>query len=329
MDGLTNYSDNRAIIFADEPEDRQQKYRLNRYADYLDEISAKWYMPDLKAYSAYLKEQGLSAGSRSAHLSTIRMRYVDIVLNRDPFWTIAKKEAPGDFVAQKAFVDEIIERLKNAINPRLSRVKTVKVQDRPNNQIRLTSKQAEALLKAPDSGTLQGLRDRAILALMLATGIREAELCALQVEDLRQRDANGELVLHIREGKGAKERIVYYGPLAGVLGVVDRYLEAAGITAGPVFRGLHQNKRDLRSTPLSVRQVEYILSSYPIRIGKEKKSVKPHDLRRSFARLWFEAGGDLTGLQQNLGHVDQRTTLSYIGSLGAEHRKPPELFKFS
>ncbi len=329
MNELTNYSDNRAIILGEEPEDRQQKYRLNTYADYLDEIGVKWYMPDLKSYSAYLRNRGLSARSRSAHLSTIRMRYVDIVLNRDPFWKLATEQFPGDFVAQKAFVDEIIERLKNAINPRASKVKTVTVQDRPNDQIRLTVEQAETLLDAPDSETLQGLRDRAILALMLATGIREAELCALQVEDLRQHDENGDLVLHIREGKGAKERIVYYGPLASALEVVDRYLEKAGITAGPVFRGLHQNKRDLRSTPLGVRQVENILGSYPVKIGREMKSVKPHDLRRSFARLWFEAGGDLTGLQQNLGHIDQRTTLGYVGALGGAHRKPPKLFDFS
>jgi site-specific recombinase XerD len=71
---------------------------------------------------------------------------------------------------------------------------------------------------------------------MLCTGIREAELCALTVEDLRQR-LGGSLALHVCQGKGAKERLVPYGALEWVLAIVEAWLRIASVTDGPVFRG--------------------------------------------------------------------------------------------
>ena len=69
--------------------------------------------------------------------------------------------------------------------------------------------------------TLVGLRDMSLLAMMLCTGVREAELSALDVPDLRQK-LGGALALHVREGKSCKERLVPYGELEWVLAVVDQ-----------------------------------------------------------------------------------------------------------
>ena len=105
--------------------------------------------------------------------------------------------------------------------------------------LRLTREQAEILLNAPGVDTLQSLRDTAIIALMLCTGIREAELSALDVKDIGQ-ELGGELALHVREGKGAKERLIPYGELDWCLAIVDKWLAAAGISSGPVFFGFYK-----------------------------------------------------------------------------------------
>ena len=90
-------------------------------------------------------------------------------------------------------------------------------------------------MRAPGVTPLCALRDTTLIALMLCTGIREAKACTLEAVDLRQR-LGGELALHIRKGNGSQERLIPYGDLAWVLVVLDKWLEAAGISEGRVFR---------------------------------------------------------------------------------------------
>ena len=121
-------------------------------------------------------------------------------------------------------------------------------------------------------------------------------MCALDVDDLRQ-ELGGELALHIREGKGAKERLVPYSELDWCLVIVDKWLAAAGIDDGPVFRGLYKGGKSLRPGHLSVRAVEFILQEYPITKNGDVVHVKPHDCRRTYARRLYEAGTDLVAIQ--------------------------------
>jgi integrase len=119
--------------------------------------------------------------------------------DRDLFYAIAAQRT-DDLLERKAIVDEIVTRIGNAIDPEAARVKTKIRQDRPDvDHLRLTSAQGSALMATPGVATLLGLRDSAVIALMLCTGVREAELSALDVPDLRQR-LGGELALHVREG---------------------------------------------------------------------------------------------------------------------------------
>lgn len=123
---------------------------------------------------------------------------------REQFYNLAPGTLP---IEKKAFVDELITRVQNAIHSSTAPVKVTTHQDRPDAaHIHLTTEQANTLLSVPDVDTLRGLRDTAILALMLCMGLREAELCALDVDDLRQR-LGGTLALPVRVGKGAKERL--------------------------------------------------------------------------------------------------------------------------
>ena len=109
---------------------------------------------------------------------------------------------------------------------------------------------------------------------------------------------------------------------------VDKWLERTGIGAGPVFRGFYKGNRKLRPGRLSLRAIEYVVGSYPVMVDGEMITVRPHDLRRTYARRLYDAGFDLVAIQQSLGHADVKTTLGYIGTLDAEQRKPPAVFSF-
>jgi integrase len=161
---------------------------------------------------------------------------------------------------------------------------------------------------------------------MLCTGIREFELSALEVRDLRQKLA-GELALHVREGKGCKERLVPWGALDWALVIADAWRSRAGIESGYLLRGYYRGWQTPRPGPLSVRAIQMILGRYPIVIDGQLTTVKPHDLRRTYARLLYEAGMGPVKIQQNLGHADLQTTLGYIGTLDADQRRPPAVFR--
>lgn len=297
------------------------------------------YAPDLAAYRDHLltrDDSPLSPATVSVHLSTIRSAYARLLKSntlRDQLYTraagdlqrLGHVDTPAD---RKAFVDEYLKRMENAIDPEASYLKRLTRQDVADGaHVRLTRAQAETILSAPGVVPLSALRDTAVIAMLLCTGLREAELCALEVPDLRQ-DLGGELSVHVRKGKGLKERLIPYGDLAWVLAIVDKWLEAAEITAGSVFRSVWKGGRHVRG-PLSVRGVENIVTKYPI-VGDRGKliTVRPHDLRRTYARRLYEAGVDLVSISQNLGHASTKTTLKYIGTLGADKRRALGVYSF-
>lgn len=313
---------------------KDAKHRAGAFADWLDASGRGWRDPDLAAYRDYLA-RSLQPSSVAAHLSSVRGVYRALLRDNGLRGALAS-EARGELRASgervtaadvKALVDEQVTRIENAVDPKSAPVEVVTSQDKPDDaHVRLTRAQAEALLRAPGIVPLGALRDTAAIALMLCTGIREAELCALDVRDLRQR-LGGELALHVRKGKGAKERLIPYGELSWVLAIVDKWLTAAGITEGPVMRSLWKGGERMRGA-LSVRAVENIVASYPVMSDGEPVTVRPHDLRRTYARRLYEAGVDLVAIQQNLGHSDLKTTLGYIGKLDADRRRAKLVYSF-
>jgi site-specific recombinase XerD len=309
-------------------------HRLRLFCDWLIQHGGIWYQPDLETYRDYLMydytgrdNQPLTPSSIKAHLATIR-GYYQSVLRDNRLRDVLYSQTPGDVSAadKKAWVDEIMTRVENAIAPEAAQVKVIKRQDTADEEhIRLTTEEAAVLMDAPGTQTLMGVRDTAVIALMLCTGVREAELCGLDVNDLRKR-LSGETALHVRRGKGSKERLIPYGNLAWVLNIVEFWLQNAGITGGAVFRGFYKNGKSVRNTRLTTRAINQILDRYPIMVNGELRIVNPHDLRRTYARRLYEAGMDLLAIRDNLGHADSRTTLKYIGVMDVEARKPPAIF---
>ena len=158
--------------------------------------------------------------------------------------------------------------------------------------------EVERLLGAPATKTKLGLRDRAMLELMYASGLRVSEVSTLKINDV-----NFEAGFLRVVGKGNKERIVPVGKQA--VEWLQRYRqEVRGRSARPeVFLST-------RGTPLRPKTIWYLIKKYARTAGIEK-NITPHTLRHSFASHLLENGGDLRVIQEMLGHANIATTQMY------------------
>ncbi|SDS01733.1 site-specific tyrosine recombinase XerD [Microbacterium paraoxydans] len=166
----------------------------------------------------------------------------------------------------------------------------------------LTIDQVERLLAAPSAEEPLGIRDRALLELLYATGARVSEAVGLDVDDM----AHGE-VLRLR-GKGSKERIVPVGSYARA--AVDAYLTrvrpelaAKGRASARLFLGA-------RGAPLS-RQSAWLVIRSAAERAQLTAEVSPHTLRHSFATHLLQGGADVRVVQELLGHSSVATTQIY------------------
>ena len=165
----------------------------------------------------------------------------------------------------------------------------------------LSEEEVERLLAAPDVATPAGLRDKAMLELLYATGLRVSELVGLR---LPQIDLKGGFLLAF--GKGSKERVVPVGEEA------ERWLQRYLAELRPkLARGRHDNVFvNLRGAPMTRQGFWKILKAWGIRAGIERP-ISPHVLRHSFATHLLEHGADLRAVQAMLGHSDISTTEIY------------------
>jgi integrase/recombinase XerD len=163
----------------------------------------------------------------------------------------------------------------------------------------------ERLLNAPGDDTPQGRRDKAMLELLYATGIRVSELISLNVEDVHTE------MKYVRcTGASGKERIVPIGAMAAES--VAQY--AAGMRE-KLLRG-NQKESALFLNSLGGRLTRQgfwkIIKKYA-REAQIEQDITPHTLRHSFAAHLLEGGADLRSVQQMLGHSDISTTQIYSG----------------
>ncbi len=169
----------------------------------------------------------------------------------------------------------------------------------------LTREQAQALLDAPDPTTLKGLRDRAILAVLLGCGLRRSEAAALTLEQVQQRE--GRWVICDLVGKGRRTRTVPMPSWAKV--ALDAWVEAAGITGGRVFRPVHKGGF-VNGEAMTAQAIADVVREYARALGL---TLAAHDLRRTFAKLALKGGARMEQIQLSLGHASIRTTERYLG----------------
>jgi site-specific recombinase XerD len=171
----------------------------------------------------------------------------------------------------------------------------------------LSLKQAQALLNAPDITMTKGLRDRAILAVLLGCGLRRSEVAALTFTHVQQRDGRWCIVDLL--GKHGRIRTIPMPTWVKV--AIDAWAAAAGVTDGAVFRPVNRGDQ-VQGTALSEKVVWQMLHGYAAAAGVP--GIAPHDLRRSCAKMCRAAGGELEQIQLLLGHASVQTTERYLGT---------------
>ena len=170
----------------------------------------------------------------------------------------------------------------------------------------LSEAQVEALLAAPDTGSALGLRDRSMLELMYASGLRVSELVTLKTWHV-DRAAH---VLRIT-GKGSKERLVPFGEVAGQW--LQRYLSEGrpDILAGQTSEDLFVTARGAKAGQAMSRVMFWgLVKRYALQAGI-RSPISPHTLRHAFATHLLNHGADLRVVQLLLGHADISTTTIY------------------
>ncbi|GHF60285.1 tyrosine-type recombinase/integrase [Deinococcus metalli] len=244
----------------------------------------------VQRYVAVLLEEGRSSSSVNVRLSAIRKLVREAADNGQ----LASFEAES-----------------------IARVKGIKKQGRRTGAW-LSRTQAQELLLAPDTSTLRGLRDRALLAVLLGCGLRRSELVNLTFDHLQQRE--GRWVVLDLTGKHGRTRTV---PMPSwCKAAVDAWTKTASLSTGHVFRPTApRGEHVLAREQLSHEAVALTVRKYGRRLGHanltpedlEGVRLAPHDLRRTFAKLAHKGGAPIDQIQLSLGHASIQTTEVYLG----------------
>lgn len=217
--------------------------------------------------------------------------------------TLKRKTQNYYLIALRAFLKFLRKRGIESLNP--ERIELAKVPERSLDLI--SPAELDRLMKGPDTNTLTGLRDSAMLELLFSTGLRVSELCALSQEDVDlSRDE-----FSVR-GKGDKVRVVFLSDTARE--AIRAYLKARKDFDDAMFVQYGKNaaqdavkNKDLR---LTTRSVQRIIKKYATIAGITRK-VTPHVIRHSFATDLLSNGADLRSVQALLGHAHIGTTQIY------------------
>ena len=224
---------------------------------------------------------------------------------------VSKKLGSATIRRKLAAVSSMFEYLANlnavASNP-VKGVKRPVVESYEGKTPALSDDQARRLLAAPDSMTTKGLRDRAILSVLLYHGLRRAELCALDVGDRELRAG----LMHLRvQGKGGKLRYVPLHQSSAV--ALKAYLDHSGHAANkaaPLFQGTRGTRTGERFGPAGV--YKDVVLKYGLAIGlADMKLLGPHVCRATAATTALERGADIAKVQEWLGHSNIATTKLY------------------
>jgi len=251
------------------------------------------YGEDLKKFVSYLESRGIKniEAAKRSNITDFMLQLKDAGLSSN---SISRA-----LVAVKVF-------FRFLVRERIIKVDVASVLDSPK-LIRtlpdvLSAAEVDTLLKAPDGHNWMGLRDRAVLEVFYATGLRVSELAGLMIHN-----ANLDIGFIKCSGKGGKERIVPLGRTA--INCLNKYLEKVRPKlvkkSGSNFLFLSRLGKKIS------RQSFWKMMKKYARITGIQKEIKPHTLRHSFATHLLERGADLRSVQEMLGHANISTTQLY------------------
>lgn len=175
----------------------------------------------------------------------------------------------------------------------------------------LTSKQTARLLASVDRSTLSGLRDYAVLSLMVTTGLRTVSIIRANIEDVRP---SGDSMVLYYQGKGHEEKATFVKLADQVEAAIREYLKARGETdkAAPLFASIAHRNQGQRMT---TRSVSRLVKDHLVQIGLDSDRLTAHSLRHTAATLNLLNGGTVEETRQLLDHSNINTTLIYSHAL--------------
>jgi integrase len=271
-----------ALVVDAVPSPKSKKLYRQAVRDFL-----RWYEAEapgalsravVQRYRASLEARGLSASTVNVQMAAIRK--------------LATEAADNGLLA--AEVAGGIARVKGA--------KRLGV--RLGNWISL--EQAQALLSLPGQDSLKGVRDTALIAVMLGAGLRRSEVADLLVSHVQQRE--GRWIIVDLVGKHGRVRSV---PIAGwIKAATDRWTGMASISSGHLFRPVNKGDR-LCGEQMTAQAVYNTVAAYAAQMGI---TLAPHDMRRTFAQLARKADAPIEQIQLTLGHASIQTTERYLGT---------------
>jgi integrase/recombinase XerD len=251
------------------------------------------YQRDLLAYASFLKRNSITDLNQTRRANIIaflaelqRKGRATATISRN----LASMRAFYGFLLRDGLIDN--DPTANLESPKIEK-RLPKV---------LSVSEVEALLESPDMGNVAGIRDKAMLELLYATGIRVSELVSLNLSDVNLN--MGFLKCY---GKGSKERIIPLGSVS--LKAVSEYVMRSRVKLmrQPEEESLFLNHHGQR---LSRQGFWKIIKKYATTASIDKE-ITPHTLRHSFATHLLENGADLRSVQEMLGHADISTTQIY------------------
>jgi integrase/recombinase XerD len=260
------------------------------------------YRRDLERFAVYLEEHGGEVDMLSAAPDDLA-RHLRFLTRRG----LSPRTVNRAISALRGFYQHQIEVGERTDNPAVNLIRPKAGRRLPKV---LTEGEVERLLQCPDIAQPLGLRDRAMIEVLYATGLRVSELISLAFVNLRGlQEADGGFAVDylLLEGKGSKERAVPLGEEAE--GWLRRYLAEArpGLAGGERHSVLFVNHR---GRPMTRQGFWKILKGYARELGLEAR-LSPHVLRHSFATHLLEHGADLRAVQMMLGHASLTTTEIY------------------
>ncbi len=279
---------------------------LQLFHTYLTEVkhasqsTQQSYLRDLSGFLSYTEGHGATPQSASPDL--IR-DYVNDMLRRGR----TPSTATRNVATLRCFYQCLIQNKMASGNP----AREVKLEKTEKTLPQfLTSAEIDLLLSQPATGDVKGCRDKAMIELLYATGIRVSELIALNVEDVSLR--GGYLIC--QRGKADRTIPIYASAVHAIQEYVTRYrsLLVSPETGQALFLNLY-GKRMTR------QGFWKIIKSYAEQAGIQKE-ITPHTLRHSFALHLLENGADLKDIQEMLGHSDISSTQVYVQLLNSRFK---------
>lgn len=275
------------------------KCEIQEFIDYLHktrgtskntEVS---YERDLKKLEKYLTEGGFETAEQIT--STVLNSYV-LYMERKNF---AASSISRSIASIRAFFQFLTQKYRWKENP-AEKLKAPKIEKKLPDI--LSVEEVELLLKQPKENTAKGIRDRAMMELLYATGIRVSELISLKVKDINLK------LGYLTCSSGERERVIPFGTTAKQ--AVEHYMEGAR----KILLGEQESDYlflNCSGKSMSRQGFWKVLKGYAASAGIQQ-DITPHTLRHSFAAHLVQNGADLKSVQEMMGHSDISTTQIYM-----------------